>query len=98
MARLDVFKSINGEYLLDCQADILDHLRTRFVVPLALLDDGPKVAARLNPIFEIEGVSLIMYTQFAMTVPIQDIQHYITSLGDHHTRIMDAIDMLITGY
>jgi toxin CcdB len=98
MARLEVFKSIDGEYLLDCQADMLDHLRTRFVVPLAPPDNGPKIAARLNPVFQIGGETLVMYTQFAMTVPVQDMEQLVTSLDDQHIAIMDALDMLITGY
>ncbi|MDG4878834.1 CcdB family protein [Mesorhizobium sp. WSM4935] len=35
MARYDVFASgIEGGYLLDVQSDLLDHFKTRVVVPL----------------------------------------------------------------
>ena len=50
MARFDVHANPSGPgYLLDCQADLLSHLTTRFVVPLLPLDAAPKPAARLNP-------------------------------------------------
>jgi len=52
MARFDVYDSPDGAgYLLDVQADILDILNTRVVVPLMPISAAPSPAKHLNPIF-----------------------------------------------
>lgn len=98
MAQLDVFRTSAGEHLLDFQADLLSHLNTRFVIPLASPADGPKPAARLNPKFIINGEEMVLYTQFAMTVPFSDLTNRVASLEDHRFAVMGAVDMLISGY
>ena len=56
MARYDIFARVEGDgYFLDCQADLLSHLNTRFVVPLLAPDIAPKPAGRLNPQFFVDG-------------------------------------------
>lgn len=99
MARFDVFER-QGEpgYLLDCQADILSQLTTRFVVPLLSPDRAPHPAERLNPTFEVAGAPMVMVTQFAAAVPMREIGEVTTSLDDQHITIMNALDMLLTGY
>lgn len=98
MAQLDVFRTANGEYLLDFQADLLEHFNTRFVIPLASPRNGPKTAQRLNPIFNIDGEDMALYTQFALTVPLAELNEYVTSLADQRYIVVDALDLLISGY
>jgi toxin CcdB len=99
MARFDVHRLRSGDGLvLDCQADLLSHLQTRFVVPLMPPEHGPERAARLNPLFNVEGVALAMYTQYAGAMQKNELGSVITSINDHDTEILAAIDMLITGY
>jgi toxin CcdB len=98
MARYDVFKTAADGFVVDCQADFLDHLRTRFVVPLLPPEIEPKIADRLNPVFAIDGSNYVLFPQFAAAVPVQDLKQQITSLDHEHTRIMDALDMLMIGY
>lgn len=98
MAQLDVFRNANGEYLLDFQADLLEHFNTRFVIPLASPRNGPKTAQRLNPIFNIDGEDMALYTQFALTVPLSELNEYVTSLADQRYIVVDALDLLISGY
>lgn len=97
MAQYGVFRTSRGDYLLDCQSNFLDDLNTRFVVPLINAEEAPKVAARLNPAFAIDGQTLIMYTQFAATVPVIELRDYIVSLEQHRYEIMNALDTLIGG-
>lgn len=97
MARFDYHRTENG-YLLDCQADLLNHLRTRLVVPLMHLPDAPQPAARLNPILVIAGVEHVMVTQFAAAVLSKTLGETQGSLASHDRTIMDALDMLLTGY
>ncbi len=63
MARLDIHILTDGIIVADVQANILDHLRTRVVVPLRPLEEWPKPISRLNPIFEIEGREFVMIPQ-----------------------------------
>ncbi len=99
MPRFDVHRLRNGDtYVLDCQADLLSHLQTRFVVPLMPPEQGPKPAARLNPLFTVAGVGLAMYTQYAAAIHISELGPAIASLSDYDMEILAAIDMLTTGY
>ncbi|HVQ09125.1 MAG TPA: CcdB family protein [Allosphingosinicella sp.] len=98
MARFDVYPGARGKgYLLDCQADVLNHLDTRVVAPL-LPAAGLPVATRLNPIFEVGAAEVVMSTQLIFAIPVQHLDRRIASLSDHHTEIMNALDMLLTGY
>ena len=57
MARFAVYRNPVGPgCLMDLQADLLDGLNTRVVVPLLPPDLAPKPALRLNPVFEVDGV------------------------------------------
>lgn len=99
MARFDVYEQQDGPgYLLDCQADILSILNTRFVVPLLPPDEAPKASERLNPEFRVEGKPFIMYTQFAASVPVAVLGKPVGTLSSEHSPIMNALDMLMTGY
>lgn len=99
MARFDVYANLEiGGYLLDCQADLLSGLNTRLVAPLMRMPDAPQPAARLNPIFEIEGVQHVMVTQFIAAVPASLCRSPVTSLRDEHLTIGNAVDMLLSGF
>jgi len=99
MARFDVFRSrAGGGYLLDCQADILKHLNTRFCVPLMPPDEAPIAGARLNPEFRVAGHQVRMVTQFAAAVPVRELGAALDNLSDQHSAIVNALDMLNTGY
>jgi toxin CcdB len=98
MAKFDVYRQRQGGcHVLDCQADLLNDLNTRFVVPLLPIDEAPKAAARLNPIFDVEGVQLVMVTQFAASVPIRELGEVVKSLSEEQDIINAALDMLIIG-
>ncbi|RHW16482.1 plasmid maintenance protein CcdB [Sphingomonas gilva] len=98
MAQHDVHRGDAFEgYLLNCQSDLLDHMKTRFVVPLLPESRVAKFAERLNPVFEIDGRRFIMATQGAATVTARELGPVVASLGNEHERIMGALDMLLTG-
>jgi toxin CcdB len=72
MSRLDVYRSPGKSgrfYVLDIQADLLAELTTRVVVPLIPVGAVRKIAADLNPVFEVEGQRHVMLTQAVATVP-----------------------------
>jgi len=99
MARFDVYRERgDGGYLLDCQADILHGLDTRLTVPLFAFDQAPLPASRLNPIFTIGDARLVMMTQYASAVRTSRLGARVGFLGDEQGAIMNALDMLLTGY
>lgn len=99
MARFDVHarKGAPG-YLLDCQADLLQPLKTRFVVPLLPRAIMPPLFPRLNPTFQIEAREMVLVTQSAGAVPAEILGVPVTSLAGEQAAIMNAIDMLLSGY
>jgi toxin CcdB len=98
MARLCAHRLPDGSWVLDCQADLLDHLTTRLVVPLIPIADVGTPMARLNPLFEIEGETLVMMTQFAGAVPAGSLERPALPLHDHQGAIAAALDMLLVGF
>lgn len=99
MARFDVYRPAGGEaLLLDCQADLLSSLDSRFVVPLLPVGFLANPFGRLNPFFDVAGVRLVMVTQSAATVPVRALGDRVASLTHEQATIMNAIDMLLTGY
>ncbi len=98
MARFDVFRTSDGAYVLDCQSDFLDHLQTRVVVPLLPPTLEPKVADRLNPTFDIDGETYVLFPQFMAAMAQIDLAERITSLSRHDLAIIAALDLLLTGY
>ncbi|MFN7399153.1 MAG: CcdB family protein [Sandaracinobacter sp.] len=99
MARFDLFARADSGlgYLLDCQADLLAHLNTRLVVPVLPVDDAPKPARGLNPLFEIDGTAHVMVTQFAAAVLVTELGGRVVSLAERDTEIGSALDLLISG-
>ncbi|RTZ47614.1 plasmid maintenance protein CcdB [Candidimonas sp. SYP-B2681] len=99
MSRYDVYPNPLGSgYLLDVQADILQPLNTRAVVPLLPLSEAPKPAKTLNPVFDIGGEPHAMVTQYIAAVPDRELQNPTCSLQQRHDDIMSAIDFLFYGF
>lgn len=97
MARFDVYALKSGGYVLDCQADLLSDLNTRFVVPLLPENEAPPPARQLNPVFEIAGKNHVMATQFCAAISMSELGGKAASLQSEDSRIMNALDMLISG-
>ncbi|MBV9930256.1 MAG: CcdB family protein [Alphaproteobacteria bacterium] len=98
MARFDALRLTDGAVVLDCQADVLRNLRTRFVVPLFPLATSRFAADRLNPLLDLPDGRYVMGTQGAGTIHVREIAGVIASLSDAESRIMNALDMLLTGF
>lgn len=95
MAQYDVYR-FEGEYALDCQADIHRRLAARLIVPLLAVDDR-QIKQRLNPIFEIGGARVAMRTEFAVSVFAVELGEPVYSLQQHEYEIQGALDVLLTG-
>ncbi|WP_322996584.1 CcdB family protein [Castellaniella sp.] len=99
MPRFDVYANPGGVgYVLDVQADVLEALNTRIVVPLMPANAAPAPAKRLNPIFRIEAEPYVMVTQFMAAIPRAHLRSPITNLAQHDSEIMAAIDLALVGF
>ena len=101
MARFDVYCLAGRDevrFVLDVQADLLDELGTRMMVPLLLQEVAPKPAKRLNPVFVFDDHSFVMMTQFMAAVPVRDLKKIVTSLSIYQDEITQALDLLLTGF
>jgi toxin CcdB len=99
MPRFTVYRNPGSEgYLLDVQANILDHQNPRVVVPLLPLPSAPKPAKTLNPVFDVAGTSVVMVTQFMAAVPISLLKSPESSLEFSRNEITAALDFLLQGF
>jgi len=103
MAQFDVYLNRNPEasshipYLLDVQAELLDVLATRVVVPLYKLDSMPKPAQHLNPVLEINGEKLVLSTAELAGVPMGILGEVVCNVASHRDKTIAALDFLFTG-
>jgi toxin CcdB len=84
-------------YLLDVQADLLDRLQTRVVIPVMRAADVGKPARHLNPVFEIDGVAMMLMTPELAGVSVRNLGEKIASLQERRDEIIAALDFLLTG-
>lgn len=96
MPQFDIYALRDGALVVDCQADALRDLDTRFVVPL--LPAGlVVVTAGLNPGFTIDGDRMNLYPQGAATIPKSELRSPHGTLVHERYTILNAIDTLLTG-
>jgi toxin CcdB len=104
MAQFDVYLNPNPEtkrtipYLLDVQADLLNNLATRVVVPLIAASAMDKAAKHLNPLFSVKRTKVIMSTAELAGVTINSLGDKVCSLKEHRNEIIAALVFLITGF
>jgi toxin CcdB len=103
MAQFDVYTNPNPAtrklipYLLDVQADLLDSLATRVVVPLVLAEQFGKAAKQLNPKLKINGVAVTMSTPELAGVANRSLGEKVASLKAKRNEVIAALDLLFTG-
>ncbi|PVB60391.1 CcdB family protein [Labrenzia sp. 011] len=99
MARNHLYRLEPGNVLvLDVQADILDTLNTRVVVPLLPKSDAPTPARFLNPVFTIDGEAYVMVTQFLAAVSAKQLSEPVGDLAECFPEITRALDTLLQGF
>lgn len=98
MSRFCVYANLEGDgFLLDVQADLLNHLSTCVVVPMLPLGAAPKPARALNPVFQITGTPHVMVTQFIAAVPRRLMMSEVADLRAQAHEIVSALDCLFQG-
>ena len=103
MPQFDVYLNPNADtskaipYLLDVQADLLDRLATRVVVPLVLAGEMGLAAKQLNPQFKVKGAAVVMSTAELAGVSNRSLGDKVVSLKNKRDEIIAALDLLFTG-
>lgn len=99
MSRYGVYRNPAGRgYLLVVQADINEHFNTRMVVPLLPLEIAPKPARTLNPLFELNGESFSMVTQYMAAMPVKELKEKLFNVEHRRNEIVAALDLLLQGF
>jgi toxin CcdB len=101
MAQFDVHTDRKAKLyplLLDVQADLLSHLDSRVVVPLAPRRKyGATPLRRLNPVLKIAGVEYVAVFQELAAIPVSELGELRGSLVMHRAELIAALDLLFTG-
>lgn len=103
MAQFDVYLNPNTAtcnmipYLLDVQADLLDSLATRVVVPLVLAVEMGLAAKQLNPKFTVNDTAVVMSAAELAGISSRSLGGKVASLKDKRDEIIAALDLLFTG-
>ena len=85
-------------FFLCVQSDFIAPTRSRVVIPLRRPEVIGPQAARLNPLFTIQGMRVMLMTQEITHLPDTLLGKPIGSLEAQRDDIIAAVDMLISGF
>ncbi|AEG93233.1 CcdB family protein [Ramlibacter tataouinensis] len=87
-------------FVVVVQSSLFDAYRRRVVVPLlrrsALPRSGPTVGSRLNPVFRVKGIDVVLHPLDMVSVAIDQLGEQVGSLAEQGQQITDALDELLT--
>ena len=105
MAQFDVHRNKGAlretiPFVVLVQSAQFDRYRRRVVVPLvrrsALPGDTPTVGSRMNPVFTVLGLELVLHPLDMVSVATDQLGELVASLADQGQAIADALDELLT--
>ena len=105
MAQFDVHRNKGPlkstiPYVVVVQSAQFDRYRRRVVVPLvrrsALPHATPTAGSRMNPVFKVKNVDVVLHPLDTVSVAIGDLGPVAGSLAEHGQQIADAMDELLT--
>ena len=102
MARFDVYRfaAKAAPLVVDVQADVLEDLASRVVVPLVPVRTASKEALpRLKPHIVVEGKSYILMTTDIAALPRTHLGPRVGNIeAEHRDDIINALDFLFVGF
>ena len=105
MAQFDVHRNkgplqASIPFVVLVQSSLFDRYRRRVVVPLArriaLPNQSTTVDSRMNPVFEVEGLEVVLHPLDMVSVAVDQLGRHVASLAEHGQTIADALDELLT--
>ena len=105
MAQFDVHRN-KGQlqasipFVVLVQSSLFDRYKRRVVAPLVLRQGmrGQSSAAgtRLNPVFQVEGLAVVLNPLEIVSLSLDQLGLYVSSLADQGQAIADALDELFS--
>lgn len=87
-------------YVVVVQSSLFDSYRRRVVVPLvrqsALPVSAGVVGTRMNPVFVVEGVQVILHPLDMVSVATDQLGPVVASLAEQGQAVADALDELLS--
>jgi len=87
-------------FVVVVQSSQFDRYRRRVVVPLvrrsALPASTPTVGSRMNPVFRIDGLDVVLHPLDIVSVASDQLGEHVASLADEGQAVADALDELLT--
>ena len=105
MAQFDVHRNkgalqVSIPFVVIVQSTLFDGYRRRMVVPLrrraALPKQSAMASSRMNPIFRIEEIEVILHPLDMASVAVDQLGEHVGSLSEHGQAIADVLDELLT--
>ena len=105
MAQFDIHRNKGAlresiPFVVVVQSAQFDGYRRRVVVPLVkrnvLPRNTPTVGARMNPLFVVEGVRVVLHPLDMVSVAVDQLGARVGSLAEQGQSIADALDELLT--
>ena len=105
MAQFDVHRNKGAlrdsiHFVVVVQSTQFDRYRRRVVAPLVhqtgLPRDTPTVGGRMNPVFVVEGVRVVLHSLDMVSVSLDQLGELVGSLAQDGQIIADALDELLT--
>jgi toxin CcdB len=103
MAQFDLRSNAGSPYaseiplLLEVQADLLDGLRSRVVVPLYRKPLRGRAISQLEPEVAWQGEPLVVATAELASVSVSSLGPVVGTLLPRRTELLAALDLLLTG-
>jgi toxin CcdB len=89
----------NFPLLVDVQADLLEDLQTRVVIPLSKVAAlSKKPLSQLTPLLEFEEASYVLVTPQLAGIARSELGPAAGSLAESRDAIIAAMDFLLTGF
>ncbi|MBN9409420.1 MAG: CcdB family protein [Burkholderiales bacterium] len=87
-------------FVVVVQSAQFDRYRRRVVVPLmrrsVLPTRSPLAGTRMNPVFEVDGIDVVLHPLDTVSVALDQLGECIGSLAAQGQQIADAMDELLT--
>lgn len=105
MAQFDVHRNTGRHkspipFVVIVQSSLFDRYRRRVVVPLVrtrdLADAALAQGSRMNPIFLVDGIEVVLHPLEIVSVAIDQLGERVVSLADRGSEIADALDEMLT--